>query len=156
MCRCNLILRARLYKFTWLLSTVTLILCLGTGKSDWMEHGYPRTCTGMLSEKSPLNIDSAKQLVLAHMPVLKNITTVLLTVLFFLTDGAVLDDYPDSPGLMPTISSADANSILDSEEPPQAMDTTTGRSGCLASEPAHPGGGDRKRTTTPRTSNKQK
>ncbi len=67
-----------------------------------------------------------------------------MTLLFF-PDGAVLDDYPDSPGLMPMISSADANSILDSEEPPQAMDTTAGRSGCPASEPAHPGGGDRKR-----------
>jgi hypothetical protein len=145
MCRYKLILRTRSFKFTCSFSTVTLILCLGTGKPDWREHGYPRTCTGMLSEKFPPNTDSAKQLALVLMPVLKNTTTDLLIVFFYITDGAVLDDYPDSPGLLPIISSADANSILDSEEPPQAMDTTTGRSGCLASEPAHPGVGDRKR-----------
>ncbi len=50
-------------------------------------------------------------------------------MLLYISDGAVLDDYPDSPVQQPTISSADANSILDCEEPPLAMDTTAGCSG---------------------------
>jgi hypothetical protein len=37
----------------------------------------------------------------------------------------MLDDFPDSPGPSQTISAADANSILDSEEPPQAMDSAS-------------------------------
>jgi hypothetical protein len=41
----------------------------------------------------------------------------LLIVIIF-SDGTGLDDYPDSPGPAHAISSDDANSILDSEEPP--------------------------------------
>jgi hypothetical protein len=39
-----------------------------------------------------------------------------LLIVIFLSDGAGLDDYPDSPGPAHAISSADANSILDSED----------------------------------------
>ncbi len=52
----------------------------------------------------------------------------LLIVIIF-SDGTGLDDYPDSPGPAHAISSDDANSILDSEEPPQAMDCAAGHSG---------------------------
>ncbi len=41
---------------------------------------------------------------------------------------AMLDDFPDSPGPSHAISAADANSILDSEEPSQAMDSVSGGS----------------------------
>jgi hypothetical protein len=51
----------------------------------------------------------------------------LLIMIFFL-GRAMLDDFPDSPGPSHAISAADANSILDSEEPPQAMDSATGDS----------------------------
>ncbi len=65
-----------------------------------------------------------------------------LLIVIFLSDGTGLDDYPDSPGPAHVISSDDANSILDSEEPPQAMDCTAGHSGRPDSGNVQHGGSD--------------
>jgi hypothetical protein len=61
-----------------------------------------------------------------------------LTMLLF-PGRAMLDDFPDSPGPSHTISAADANSILDSEEPPQAMDSATGDNDTQTAGHSHQG-----------------